>query len=132
MNTSVTLVLKGAVPSKKNMYRRATVRGKPTLVLDKKATALIGPLTLQARTEWNRRGGQPLVHPKMSIRFSCSTDALDRDGMVASLLDSLQDAGLLANDNIRHFNERLVIEPALLCAPGQEQVEITIEPSSAC
>jgi hypothetical protein len=124
------LRLVGQIPSKKNMYRRVTVRGKPALALSDRAVALMDPHRLQLQSLWKL---PPVEHPDVVIKLGISNDASDRDGVLVSLLDLLQPrvisghlvfAGVIQNDNVRRFNGVLTILPADICPPGSEFVEI--------
>lgn len=112
------LTLLGHVPSKKNRYR---ANGKGGLFIDKRIAAQLVPLQLQAQGAWKHG---PLKNPGITVTFHTSNDAQDRDGMLVSLMDLLQDAGVLINDNIRVSNGPVLINPAVLCKPGEEKTEL--------
>jgi hypothetical protein len=117
------MTLRGAIPSKKSLYRRAIVNGKPSLVIDPTAKQQMNSLQLQAQGLWKY---DPVKHPAVKVRFTTSNPAQDRDGMFTTLADLLQSAGVIVNDNIRHFNGTVTLEPAVICNVGDEEVRIEI------
>ncbi len=118
------ITLRGPVPSKKNNYERVTVRGVPTLAVNKRTRQLLDGLQPQLQASWNRLNRDPLVHPQMHVHFKTSTDQIDRDGMFTSICDLLQGVKAIKRDSIAQFNGRLVIEPAELVPDGYEQTAI--------
>jgi hypothetical protein len=116
--------LLGWCPSKKNRYRiAARGRGKVGLKINDDDKAFLDALQFQANSLWQH---QPLSHPEMVFRLTTSNPAQDSDGALTATLDILQVAGVLINDNIRHFNGAKVILPADICEPGKEFVEICL------
>jgi hypothetical protein len=120
------LKLRGACPSKKNCMERITIKGVRTLGINKAAKAKLDSLQLQLQCLWKR---QPLIHPNITVKFTASNDAADNDGMLVSTMDLLQPraGNLILNDNIRFANGRTIIEPADICAVGDEMVELWID-----
>lgn len=104
----VRLELRGNVPSKKNLYRRAQ-NGR--MFLDKEVQAKIDALISQARRQWKR---PPMEHPDMDIEFFVLDRRSDRDNKLGCILDVLQEAGVLKNDNVKHSNGCMVIWPAVV------------------
>lgn len=115
----VTLTLMGPVPSKKNLYRRGKSGG---LFLNSDVSAQITALTLQAANQWQ---GEALKHPAIDVTFFVATRRGDRDNKLSCILDVLQRAGVLVNDNIASCNGRLTLHPAIVSA--QERVVIDLE-----
>lgn len=119
---SVSLVLWGHCPSKKNGWRST---GKGKLFIPAEMKAQIDILTTQALFQW--RIGAPVQHPDVTARFFVSAARQDEDGMWTTILDCLQKAGVLVNDNIAHFNGRKVHEPCEFVEADKERVEILLE-----
>lgn len=115
------LMLHGHCPSKKSLYRVTLSR---RLMIREDAKAQIESLTLQAMLQWGQRG--PVEHPNMTIRFFVTTARQDEDGMWITIVDILQNAGVLVNDNIARNNGRKIHEPCQFVAPGDERVEIDL------
>lgn len=90
---------------------------------DPQTTADIRALVLLTRVQW--RGREPLEHPHMAVTFYVRDKRADRDNKLTCLLDVLQEAGVIVNDNIKRFNGRLVIEPAIV--DPRERTVIVIE-----
>lgn len=102
------LTLRGPVPNKKNLWQPRKGGG---MFLDQDVKSKIEWLTLQARQQWNR----PAVeHPDMDVEFFVLDGRSDRDNKLGCILDVLQDAGVLVNDNVSRFNGTLVIHPAVV------------------
>lgn len=119
---SVTLVLWGHCPSKKSNYR-VTADG---MISSPETKRQMETLTLQAMLQWSKQKG-PVEHPDVTTRFYVETARQDEDGMYVTLMDVLQKAGVIANDNIAHFNGRKIHEPCEFVVADQERVEILIE-----
>lgn len=102
-----TLHLVGPIPCKKSKYRR----GRAGLFLDAGVVKQIDALVIQARTQWRR---DPIKHPDMRITFRARHRRADRDGMLATLMDVLQKAGVIRNDNVAHCNGRITLEPTVI------------------
>lgn len=142
----VTLVLYGHCPSKKNLWKRG---GSGKMYLDTDVKHLIDGLTMQAVFHWPHL--LPVEHPELTVRFFVAakgtrtglrkhpTDKTkmievqlasgnrDRDGMLVTVLDCLQVAGVLANDDIERCNARMIIEPCEFVNAADERVEIRLE-----
>lgn len=114
----MTIILEGHCPSKKNLYRRTKNGG---LHLRRDTKAELDSLSWQARTQ---RPREPLVHPNMEVEFYVATQRGDRDGKLASLLDCLQQAEVIKNDNIFNFNGTVTLLPAKLAV--REKVIVRI------
>ncbi len=104
----IRLTLRGPVPNKKNLWR---VRKGGGMFLDSDVKSKIDWLILQARRQWNR---PPVEHPDVDVEFFVLDRASDRDNKLGCILDVLQKAGVLVNDNISRFNGTLVIHPAVV------------------
>lgn len=119
-----TLTLWGHCPSKKSNYRVSQNGG---LITDSETKAQMEALTMQAMFQWNAvTGGKPVVHPEMTTTFYVAARRQDEDGMYVTLMDVLQKAGVLVNDNIANFNGRKVHEPCQFVELKDERVEIVI------
>lgn len=115
------LVLAGPCPAKKNLWKR----GKSGHVfLDNTVKAQIDSLTTQARSQW-RYGA--VESPAMEFRFFVNAARRDQDGMYTTILDCLQEAGVLVNDNIKRNNGRKVLHPCEFVPLNRERVEVEIE-----
>lgn len=101
------LQLVGPVPCKKSKYRR----GRTALYLDRSVSAAIDALVLQAQAQWRR---PPVEHPDITITFRVRHRRADRDGMLATVMDILQRAGVVANDNIARCNGWVHLAPAVI------------------
>jgi Holliday junction resolvase RusA-like endonuclease len=133
----------GHCPSKKNLW----ARGKAGIMfLPEEVKEKIATITTQLMFAWKYSG--PVVHPDITIRFYVAEDRKslrkdfrnptkmiecsipkgnrDRDGMFTTLLDCMQAAGILVNDNIQNNNGTVVIEPCGFVKDEDERVEIRI------
>lgn len=115
----VTLVLYGHCPSKKNCWRRSEGGG---MFIPEEEKSQINILTTQALLQWGRR--DPVEHPDVTVKFFVAAKRQDEDGMWTTVLDCLQKAGVLVNDNLAKFNGRKVHEPAEFVSEQKERVEI--------
>ena len=118
---STSLVLWGKCPAKKNLWSRG--KGGHTF-LNAEVKAQIDALTHQARLQWGVRG--PVEHPELTLTFYVHHARRDRDGMFTTVLDCLQEAGVLVNDNLAHNNGRTILEPCRFVDEAEERVEILI------
>jgi Holliday junction resolvase RusA-like endonuclease len=117
----VTLELFGHVPSKKNQWRPRKGGG---IRLDRRAKAPIEFLIAQAQFGWRMiTKGAPLEHPKLTVQFFVRDQRADRDNKLSTLLDVLQEAGVLVDDNIRRCNGVITLLPAIV----REKEGVTIE-----
>lgn len=114
----MTIRLLGPVPCKKSKYRR----GRTALYLDRSVSAAIDALVLQARAQWRR---PPIEHPDITITFHVRHRRADRDGMLATVMDILQRAGVVANDNIARCNGWLRLAPAVVGEVEGVEIRIT-------
>ena len=115
------LVLYGHCPSKKNMWER---REAGRMVLPKEVKEQIDTLTTQALFGWKYPG--PVESPDITVRFFVAAKRQDQDGMYTTILDCLQAAGVLVNDNIAHNNGRKILEPCEFVDASDERGEIII------
>jgi hypothetical protein len=60
------------------------------------------------------------------ITFHVRNDRIDRDGMLCTLLDVLQEAGVIRNDSVRSFNGRVRLESAVVTEDPCVVVEIIL------
>lgn len=115
------LLLKGVIPAKKNMYRRG--RGN-SFFLPRCVAENLRSLELQAMIQWRPR---PAVeHPDITMRFVLTSRRKDPNNLQQTILDVLQKAHVIVNDNVAKCNGRLVIEPSIVDPHGDESVEVII------
>ena len=119
----VTLTLHGHCPSKKSNYRTAE-GGR--LISTPETKAQMEALTLQAMFQWSRAVGLPVDHPEVTTTFYVRSGRSDEDGKSVTLMDILQKAGIIVNDNVAHFNGRKVHESCVIVPDGEEKIEIRI------
>lgn len=115
------LTLRGPCPSKKNLYRRAK-NGR--MFLNDEVKARLDSLIIQARLQWGAQ--QPVTHPDMKVTFYFSSGRPDRDNRLTAILDCLQEAGVILNDNVAKFNGPVLLNPAVMVSAGKERVEVEI------
>jgi Holliday junction resolvase RusA-like endonuclease len=94
------------------------------MFLDSSVKRQIDDLTMQAMFHWRDSG--PVEHPELTVRFFVHHARRDRDGMFTTLLDCLQAAGVLVNDNLANNNGRTILEPAEFVSEAEERVEILV------
>ncbi len=94
------------------------------MFLDAEVKARLDSLTVQARAQWGGRA--PVEHPDMDITFYLTSGRPDRDNRLSAILDCLQDAGVLANDNVARCNGCILIKPAVIVSERKERVEIEV------
>jgi Holliday junction resolvase RusA-like endonuclease len=120
----VTLTLRGHVPSKKNNWRPRAGGGIRT---DKDTKEFIQALTDEAWIEWRKLHApeEPpmLEHPSMMVCFYVRDRRSDRDNKLSTLLDVLQKAGVIRNDNVKWFNAELRLMPAIVASEEKVVVE---------
>lgn len=119
----VTLILHGHCPSKKSNYRTAE-GGR--LISTPETKAQMEALTLQAMFQWSQAVGLPVDHPEVTTTFYVRSGRSDEDGKYVTLMDVLQKAGVIVNDNHYRFNGRKIHEPSVFVKDGEEKVEIRI------
>lgn len=118
----MTLELIGHVPSKKNQWHPRPGGG---VRLDKKAQVAISALVTQATYKWRLQlGRKPLEHPQFAVQFYVANQRGDRDNKLSCLLDVLQQAGVIRNDNIAHFNGTITLLPAIVAREEKVTIEI--------
>lgn len=120
------ITLHGSVPSKKNLLRRG--RGSH-LYRDKNVQESIEWLTTQAWQQWGE-SRRPLEHPDIAVRFFVRSRRSDRDNKLTCLLDCLQAAGVIHQDNIKWFNGTVTILPAVVSDREMTIVEIREQAAS--
>lgn len=118
---SVRLSLLGPCPAKKNLWKTARNGRK---YIDQITRAQIDSLTVQARSQWGRN--PPVESPEMEFTFFVAAARRDQDGMYTTVLDCLQEAGVLVNDNIKRNNGRKILHPCQFVSEGKERVEIGV------
>lgn len=95
----IQLTLQGAVPSKKNAWRRPTGRGKA--YLPPQIQADIDALVIQAQASKHKYDLKP-IHEAKRLRvvaeFHVKKETVDLDNAWTTLLDVLQKAGVILND----------------------------------
>ncbi len=99
------------IPSKKNLLkpRAAGSRGR-RYHYDKETTELIEAVQGWIHKAWNPR--RAVAHPRVDVHYLVINESQDRDGIWTTVLDCLQKAGVIHNDNIRWFNGTVVHHPA--------------------
>lgn len=121
------LDIDGFVPSKKNQWKPSP--GGRGVYLPSDITAQIEVITDRAWIGWRQLHGGVgpiLEHPTMAFTFHVNNRASDRDNKLSTILDVLQKAKVIRNDNVKYFNGRIVIEPAVICGPSEERTVIEI------
>lgn len=116
------LILWGHCPSKKNLWERGA---SGVMFIPADAKKQIDVLTTQALFQWQHIGA-PVEHPDVTVKFFVHARRQDKDGMWTTVLDCLQKAGVIVNDNIAHFNGREVHEPCEIVDADDQRVEILI------
>ncbi len=116
----VTLILWGHCPSKKNLWAPSATGG---MFLDPEVKNRIAVLTTQILFQWKY---PPVEHPDITMKFFVKDQRRDRDGILVTIMDCLQSAGVLVNDNCAHCNGRLVLEPCQIVEEPDERVEIRL------
>ena len=81
-------------------------------------------LTLQAMFQWSKTVGLPVDHPEVTTTFYVRSGRSDEDGKYVTLMDVLQKAGVIVNDNVAHYNGWKHHAPCIFVADGEEKVEI--------
>lgn len=114
--SSREIKIRGAVPNKKDSlrprdsyFRRDKRKG---MVYDEAVMDGISSVVIQVRHAWRNR--KPLEHPRISVQFTFPHKRRDRDGRLATILDALKVAGVVADDNVAHCNGEITILPAIV------------------
>ncbi len=115
------IALLGHMPAKKNNW---TPRKGGGIFLDKASQAEINGLIIQATSIARNWGVHKLEHPRLRITFYVRDRRGDRDNKLSTLLDVLQKAGIIANDNVRRFNGEVTLMPAVVDKNEKTVVEI--------
>lgn len=118
---TATLTLLGHVPSKKNQWKPRP--GGGGVYLDREANAEIAALMTQARIQWGPR--RPMANPDIDIEFHVRSLRSDRDNKLSCLLDVLQKAGVIQNDNAKWCNGVLVLKPVVVAKAEKTIVTLT-------
>jgi len=103
-----SITLPGAMIAHKNMW----MRSKHGMRLPDEAKDYMATCAMIARAAWSH--GAPARHPRMTVEFHVKSGRIDRDGMFVTVNDILQKAGVIQNDNVKHFNGELTILPAVV------------------
>lgn len=123
------LIILGPTPAKKNRWHRGknggmyfdqTARNK---MQEGSITEQIAALTWQARSQWGAR--PPLIHPAMTLVFYVKDQRGDLDNMLSTTLDILKVAGVLRDDNMKHFKGPVTFWGEI--DKEQERTEISFE-----
>jgi hypothetical protein len=115
MINEAVLVVRGYVPPKKNQYRS----GKGGFYLPQDVKERLDLIEAQIRKQWGRR---PAVrHPNMCFELTLRSTRSDRDNTVQTLLDCMQRAGVIENDNVGHCNGWILIAPAEVARPSTRE-----------
>jgi Holliday junction resolvase RusA-like endonuclease len=112
------LELEGHVPSKANQW----ARGKRGTYIPPGTALELQALQFQLNAQWS--GKRPMVHPDICIEFHLKNPLQDRDGALKSILDLLQAAGVIHNDNIKFCNGWLHIAPAVISQDEKVIIEL--------
>lgn len=94
--------MRGPIPSKKNNMRRSRNGG---MFHDRDTATLVATLTAQLRAQWR---GAPVSRKVLGFRLRVADNRGDSDNKVTTLLDCMQAAGVLRNDNTAHLRRWLV------------------------
>lgn len=110
------------LPAKKNTWRRG-INGR--MYLPGEVRRAIEALTWQAKAQWC--GRQPLENPAVQVELHLSDLRRDIDGIWTTILDALQAAGVIRQDNAAHFGGPVAFAPVRYIGRGQtEEVIIRI------
>lgn len=116
-----SLVLWGHCPTKKNEWETSS---SGAVFIPAEVKQQIETLTTQALFGW--KYPSHVEHPELDFRWFVSAQRQDQDGMYTTILDCLQAAGVLLNDNIKHNNGLKILRPCEFVKPEDERVEIKI------
>lgn len=100
--TAYEITLRGAIPAKKNERKLVRIKGRMAMAHNREVRDQIHSLTLQARVQWGHK--PPLEHPEIWVYLTLPRFGADQDNAYTTILDVLQDAGVLKNDNVRRCN----------------------------
>ena len=100
---SLTLVLWGFIPSKKNLYRSHGSRRFKDAKLSKQIEDLEWQITGQAGNI------APFIRPAIKAHFVCKDYRSDLDNKWTCIQDALVSTGLLKDDNLKHLCGPIVI-----------------------
>jgi len=92
-----TMVLRGPLPSKKNLYRRSARGG---MYIPRTVKAALDSLQLQAQSQW--QGRPPALKPDIRVALSVCNMRSDPDNKLTALLDVLRRAGVIKDDCANH------------------------------
>lgn len=120
----VRMTLWGHCPSKKNLW---SPRASGGMRLIPEVRAQIDILTTQALFQWKSSG--PVEHPELTVTFFVAAARQDQDGQYTTILDCLQSAGVLVNDNWARNNGRKILEPCEFVELKDERVDILVRKS---
>lgn len=117
---SITLTLKGVVPSKKNAWRRGA---HGNVYLPPQVQADIDALVLLAKSQRHKLDLESIADSRLEVvaHFTVPTEQKDLDNVWTTLLDVLQAAEIIKNDKlVRAFSVRETI------AKGVPEVTVII------
>jgi len=112
MRPNIVLEFIGEVPAKKN-EKMPVIRnsGKPSLITKPKSSLAVDRLAIQipgfARDIY-------LKHPDLDMYFIVPRGNVDRDNVLSTILDLLWQYGVIEDDNVKHFNGRITLHPAVI------------------
>jgi hypothetical protein len=92
------------------------------MFVDKKKKSILDSMALQIPGEARDR---KFEHPEFSFHFTYTNGAVDRDGVIVTVLDLLQKYGVIVNDNISHCNGMWQVHPAVRGEYDSVRVVIT-------
>lgn len=128
--SELRIELLGRVPSKANRMKPGG-RGRP-FKLDDAIKAQIDWLQYQCNQQAARHSRLlPLRHPEVRVTFFQTNGGQDRDNKLKTLLDVLRTARVIADDNCREFNGRLVIEGSTRVPRQDERTVIELRTDDA-
>jgi Holliday junction resolvase RusA-like endonuclease len=110
--------------SKKN--RKAPRKGGKGLYLEPKTRLMLERMAMQIPAEYREA---KLDNPEAEWWVTYTNGHIDMDGIMTTVLDLLQDAGILVNDNLVHFGNRQIIHPAV--RGDCDSVRIKLTPKGA-
>jgi Holliday junction resolvase RusA-like endonuclease len=111
--------LRGATPSKKNLYRRRAGSG---MYITKPVKAVLDALQLQIQSQWS---WPPLERASLEFKFYVKKDTQDVDNKMQACLDLLVKSGVIKDDRIKCLPK---ISAEAVMTNKEETVEITVYP----